>query len=35
VHVTTKLSTLCTVTAPVSHEVLSNASLLLALLLVF
>ncbi len=34
-HVATELSTLCTVTAPVLLEVLSNASLLLALLLVF
>ena len=35
VHAATKLLTSCTVTAPDSHEVLSNASLLLALLLVF
>ncbi len=33
--VATKLMTLCTVTAPVLHEVSSNAYLLLALLLVF
>ncbi len=35
VHVATELSALCTVTAPVLLEVSSNASLLLALLLVF
>ncbi len=35
VHVATELSTLCTVTVPVLLEVSSNASLLLALLLVF
>ncbi len=33
--VATKLTTSCTVTAPVLHEVSSNASLLLVLLLVF
>ncbi len=33
--VATKLTTLCTVTVPVLHEVSYNASLLLALLLVF
>ena len=35
VHVATELSTTCTVTVPVLLEVLSKASLLLALLLVF